>query len=747
MISLENLNAAQEEAVMHTEGPLLILAGAGTGKTRVITYRIAWLIEQGIPPWSILAVTFTNKAAGEMRERVTAMLRTSGHSGGDVWVSTFHSFCARLLRREAPKAGLPRDFAIYDDDDQISAVKQALRDAGIDDKNMPPRSLRERISHAKNSSTSAEQLAEEAFDDWHKKVARVYAAYERILERNAAVDFDDLLLRAVKVLRENEEVREAWRRRFQYVHVDEYQDTNRAQAELVRLLANEQNNVCVVGDEDQSIYSWRGALAGNLLRFAETFPNTKVIRLEENYRSTQTILDAAAAVVKQNSQRLGKTLRATVTGGDTLTFYEGRDAIAEAEYSVGEIVRLTRDDPATHIAVLYRTAAQSRLYEEGLRRYGVKYRVVGGYSFYRRAEVRDALCYVRVVLHPEDDIALQRILNVPPRGIGPTTLQNLRASAAAVKTSLWEALGNLPATARSTSLASFRKLIEELRRDAAPLEPAKMMKEILDRSGYVDWIEEQDRLEHTNKGENLAELVNAVADATAQGESLQEILDAAALVSDADDFDGEVTVSLMTLHAAKGLEFDHVFLAGMEEGLFPHNRSIDSKEGIEEERRLCYVGMTRARRTLTLTRATYRRIYGNENLGVSQPSRFLEEIPPELIEMAPGSGAEGARGRRYGDDDEYSQAYPRESSGRAGSRGSSRSSSSTPARGAGGARGGGEGRSRKSSLVGTRVKHPTYGVGTILAVEGEGEDRRLTVSFADYGQKKLVERYARLDFA
>jgi DNA helicase II / ATP-dependent DNA helicase PcrA len=731
MISLENLNPAQQEAVKHTEGPLLILAGAGTGKTRVITYRIAWLIEHGIPPSSILAVTFTNKAAGEMRERVAAMLRESGRAGGDVWVSTFHSFCARLLRREAPSAGLPHDFAIYDDDDQISAVKQALRDEGIDDKTLPPRSLRERISHAKNSSISAEQLAGEAYDDWHKKVARVYAAYERILERNGAVDFDDLLLRAVKLLRENADVREKWRRRFQYLHVDEFQDTNRAQADLVRLLANEQNNVCVVGDEDQSIYSWRGALAGNLLRFSGTFPNTKIIRLEENYRSTQTILDAAAAVVERNSQRLGKALRATVPGGDSLSFYEGRDAIAEAEYTVGEIVRLTRDDPATRIAVLYRTAAQSRLYEEGLRRYGIKYRVVGGYSFYRRAEVRDALCYVRVVLHPEDDIALARILNVPPRGIGATTLQNLRASAAAANTSLWEAMGNLPPTARSASLASFRKLMEELRRDAAPLEPAQMMREILERSGYGDWIKELDHLEHTSKGENLAELVNAVADATEHGESLQDILDAAALVSDADDFDGEVTVSLMTLHAAKGLEFDHVLLAGMEEGLFPHNRALDTKEGIEEERRLCYVGMTRARRTLTLTRATYRRIYGNESLGVSQPSRFLEEIPAELIRTAPGSGAEASSGRGRAEDDEYSQAYPHKRPARTASRG---------------ARSGGGG-GRKSSLVGTRVKHPTYGVGTILDVEGEGEDRRLTVSFTDYGRKKLVERYAKLDFA
>ncbi len=420
------MNERQREAVLATEGPVLVLAGAGTGKTRVITYRVAHLIEQGVPPESILAVTFTNKAAGVMRDRISELLRSSGHGAADPWVSTFHSFCARLLRREARHLGLPRDFAIYDDEDQTSAVKRALMQLGLTAEDYPPRSLRAQISHAKNHGITPDDMesqAAQARDKDRQDAANIFRVYNDILRKAAAIDFDDLLLRAVDLLRDHAEVRAAWNKRFQYLMVDEFQDTNQAQEELVRLLAGARKNVCVVGDEDQSIYGWRGARAGNLKRFTEDFRGAKVIRLEENYRSTQTILDAAAAVVKNNSDRLGKNLQATLGSGDRLRFFEAPDSIAEAEFICGELSGLVRGDADARVAVLYRTGAQSRSFEEVLRRLGIRHRVVGGFSFYERAEVRNALAYVRLLFHPEDDVALLRVLNVPPRGSAPQPLR------------------------------------------------------------------------------------------------------------------------------------------------------------------------------------------------------------------------------------------------------------------------------------------------------------------------------------
>jgi len=418
---LEKLNERQREAVLTTEGPLLVLAGAGTGKTRVITYRVAHLIEMGVPGGAILAVTFTNKAAAVMKERIGELLRSTGRDASDVWVSTFHSFCARLIRRESQHLGLSRDFAIYDDDDQTAAVKRALAQLELSTDDYPPRSLRAQISYAKNHGLTVEEMAAsaaEARDDVRQKAAEVFRVYNEILRKAAALDFDDLLLRAVELLREHTDVRAAWNARFHYLMVDEFQDTNRSQEELVRLLAGTRKNVCVVGDEDQSIYAWRGARAGNLKRFTSDFPDTKLIRLEENYRSTQTILDAAAAVVKNNSDRLGKNLQATLGAGARLKFFEAPDSSAEAEFICGVLAGLVRNDSDARIAVLYRTGAQSRSFEEVLRRLGIRYRVVGGFSFYERAEVRNALAYVRLIFHPEDDVALLRVLNVPPRGIG-----------------------------------------------------------------------------------------------------------------------------------------------------------------------------------------------------------------------------------------------------------------------------------------------------------------------------------------
>jgi len=741
MSLLDALNERQREAVLATDGPVLVLAGAGTGKTRVITYRVAHLIETGVPGNAILAVTFTNKAADVMKERISDLLRASGRGVADVWVSTFHSFCARLLRREATHAGLPRDFAIYDDDDQTAAVKRTLAQLDLSTDDYPPRTVRAQISHAKNHGITPDQMEADAAkmrDDSRQTVAAVFRAYGEMLRQASALDFDDLLLRAVELLREHKDIREAWSTRFQYLMVDEFQDTNRAQEELVRLLAGTRKNVCVVGDEDQSIYGWRGARAGNLKRFTEDFPGAKIIRLEENYRSTQTILDAAAAVVRNNSDRLGKTLQATLGAGRPLRFFEAQDAPAEAEFISGELSSLVRKDPDARVAVLYRTGAQSRSFEEVLRRLGIRYRVVGGFSFYERAEVRNALAYVRLLFHPEDNIALLRVLNVPPRGIGAATVAALEARAKQTGKPLWDVIRANEFTAgkkSSGSLHGFRKLMEDLQEECKDLPPALLIERALDRTGYLDWVEQQDNLEHSSRAENLRELANAMSEATEQGQTLEDLLDHAALVSDSDDYDETIPVSLMTLHSAKGLEFDAVFLAGLEEGLLPHSRSLDTNSEIEEERRLFYVGMTRAKQSLVLTRAIYRRSYGEERLRASTSSRFLAEIPGDLVEAASGSLSEPGETRRYESDTEYSEgsAYRARRSGSAPRRSSSSRASSA--------------RASKDPLVGTRVRHPKYGIGTILEVEGEGEDRKLTVSFQDYGAKKLLERYANLQLA
>jgi DNA helicase II / ATP-dependent DNA helicase PcrA len=744
---LDDLNERQREAVLRTEGPLVVLAGAGTGKTRVITYRVAHLIDKGVPPGAILAVTFTNKAANVMKERVEDLLRSAGGDASDIWVSTFHSFCARLLRREATHLGLPRDFAIYDDDDQTSAVKRALDQLNLPQKDYPPRSVRAQISHAKNHGISPEAMEAQASEHHNfdrRDVARIFRAYEAILDKASALDFDDLLLRAVDLFRDHADVCARWSGRFHYLMVDEFQDTNRSQEELIRLLAGENQNVCVVGDEDQSIYGWRGARAGNLKRFTQDFPKTKIIRLEENYRSTQTILDAAAAVVGNNSDRLGKSLRATLHSGDRLRFFEAVDSSGEAEFVCAALSSMVRGVSDARVAVLYRTGAQSRSFEEALRRRGIRHRVVGGFSFYQRAEVRNALAYVRLLLHPEDDVAVLRVLNVPPRGIGSTTLLALETRASETGQTLWAVLGDsdfLIGKKAAGALSNFRTLIERLKGQREDLTPRELIERVLDETGYLDWVEQQDNLEHTSRAENLRELSNAVAEATQRGQTLEEMLDQAALVSDADEYEEDVAVSLMTLHSAKGLEFDAVFLAGLEEGLLPHSRSLDTADGIEEERRLFYVGMTRAKRSLVLSRARYRRNYGVQGMRASKPSRFLAEIPRDLIEAAPGSQSEPGESRHYEADPEFSQddrnysSQPFYRSSGFRPKAQARSSYRRPAHGAG------------DPLVGTRVRHSQFGLGTIIEVEGEGEDRRLTVSFQDYGPKKLLERYANLQFA
>jgi len=749
---LEQLNPEQRLAAETTEGPVLILAGAGTGKTRAITFRMANLISKGTPAEAILAVTFTNKAAEEMQNRVTDLLLRAGVPPSRPWISTFHSLCARLLRREAVHAGLPKDFAIYDDDDQLSAVKLAMGRLRIEEDGLTPRNVLSRISFAKNHAQSPEQVRAEAFGPDTKKVADIFAAYEELLKTSKALDFDDLLLRTARLLRESKDVRERWRARFAYVHVDEYQDTNRVQYDLLRLLTNERRNVCVVGDEDQSIYRWRGADVSILLSFSQDYPSAKVVRLERNYRSTQAILDAAAAVVSNNPDRLGKNLRAEKEKGANLRYYEARDAQAEAEFVAGEIDRLLGDDPERTCAVEYRTNFQSRSFEEVFRRRGIRYRLVGGFSFYSRAEVKDGLAYVRLALHPEDDISLLRVLNVPARGIGKTTVDTLREIADRERLSLWDAIESLmtsPSSTRAVApLRAFRELIVRLREAYNTKDPAEFLRYLLEETGYMPMLRDRNTPDDVARMENLEELARAVAESQEAGESFTDFLDAAALVSDADSFEDKPGVTLITLHSTKGLEFDHVFLTGLEDGICPHSRSINEDKGIEEERRLVYVGMTRARVSLTLTRAVYRRIFGNEQqMKASLPSRFLGEVPSELVDTVRGSMAEIGETRRYEPDPEYSysaeefvrrargiQAPPqRQPTPR-------RTPSSAPSFGSAAFKRG----KNADPLLGQKVRHPEYGVGTVVGVEGEEDDRRVSVSFPGRGTKKFVERYAQL---
>ena len=751
MLSLLNeLNPEQRLAAETIDGPVLILAGAGTGKTRAITYRMANMIASGVPAEAILAVTFTNKAAEEMRTRVCNLLLRAGFPPAQPWLSTFHSLCARLLRREAAAAGLPRDFAIYDDDDQCAAVKLTMAQLRIEDDSLTPRNVLSRISHAKNHGNTPQQLRAEAVSADGRHVADIFAGYEKLLAQSNAVDFDDLLLRSVRLLRENAAVREKWQRRFAYIHVDEYQDTNRVQYELLRLLTGPQQNLCVVGDEDQSIYRWRGADVAILLSFSRDFPNARVVKLERNYRSTQNILDAAGAVVANNPERLGKMLSAENGAGGNLSYFEARDAQGEAEYVAGALEKIQDDDSDQTCAVEYRTNFQSRAFEEAFRRRGVRYKLVGGFSFYERAEVKDALAYVRLAMHPEDDIALLRVLNVPPRGIGKTTVDALRETAAADGTSLWTAIEKFVsggAAGRAvTPLRAFQELIHKLCEAQASKEPADFLRTVLDETGYMAMLKDRNTPEDVARLENLEELTRAVAESMDAGESFTDFLDKAALVSDADSYEGKPGVTLITLHSTKGLEFDHVFLTGLEEGICPHMRSISEEKGIEEERRLVYVGMTRARKSLTITRALYRRIFGNEQqMRASLPSRFLAEIPSALVDTVRGSMAEIGATRRYEPDPEYSYSadeFLRRVRGKptpatpAPRRPAAPSAFGKPAirRGA-----------DANPMLGRKVRHPEFGVGTVVGVEGdEDDDRRVSVSFPGRGTKKFIEKYAQL---
>jgi DNA helicase-2/ATP-dependent DNA helicase PcrA len=897
---LSQLNPQQREAVETTEGPVLILAGAGSGKTRVITYRIAHLMENmGAMPESILAVTFTNKAAAEMGERVEKI--AGGHSIAKPVISTFHSFCVRLLRRDiealripSPVAGKPpightKSFVIYDEADQQQVTKSIMKRLGIDDKELTPRAVLSQISWAKNHMLDPQEVYLNSADPKTERVAHIYEEYRKELLRANALDFDDLLLEAVRLLKSVARVREYYNQRFQYILIDEYQDTNRPQYELMRALAGTRHNVCAVGDEDQSIYSWRGADIRNILEFEKDFPEAKIIRLEQNYRSTQNILQAASAVVANNVRRKGKNLWTSRQGGTKISYYEAPDGENEALFVADAIARYVReatergDDPRA--AVLYRINSQSRLFEEAMRRYQLKYHVVGGFSFYDRAEIKDLISYLKVVHNPEDSVSLLRVINTPVRGIGKTTMEVVERVALETALSLWGAIGEcierqlLPARAL-TALQPFRDLIEDARAMAAgtyverlqkstseqppqapwgrvpspvqssevreeedadetefnplsfdfgdaeeeppgfvgpdgrgrpsphgsaesftPEEPvegfrspsgsaniAEILKFVIDRTGYIKALEAEDTPEAYSRVENIRELVNAAMDSKDRGETLDQFLDHAALVSDADAYDERAQITLMTLHAAKGLEFPLVFLCGMEEGLFPHSRTFLNPDDVEEERRLCYVGMTRAMDQLALTRAVYRRRYGTDMPEATVPSRFLEEIPSQLVEevgtgkvrvgrtfvsdqtggsgfgsrnAGPGSARARTRmseqhGHHYAYEDEDQSASWREKPAPSktsstpkynsidniaeffSSRGKKFSVPRVPVE---------EAKGRRGFRPGQKVKHPKYGEGTVFQREGEGEEAKITVQFPRFGLKKLVEKYAQLEKA
>ena len=763
---LAGLNPRQREAVEHAEGPLLVLAGAGSGKTRVITHRIAHLTSvHRVPGWAILAVTFTNKAAGEMRSRVHSLVPFE-ESGGPT-VATFHSFCVRVLRRDGGplaeiRRGFTPSFTIYDDDDQIAVLKSVYKELGLDEKFMQYRGAQSRISHAKSRKHVPEDIARAATDPITERLAVIYSRYEDRLREANALDFDDLLLESVRLLSHDQGTREKLQRRHEFLMVDEYQDTNRSQYELMRLLTGQSANIAVVGDEDQSIYGWRGANIRNILDFERDFPGAKVIRLEQNYRSTKNILSAASAVVAHNTERIGKWLWTEAGEGEKIVFYEAPDAENEALWIADTIETHLSRDPDSHVAVLYRTNFQSRQIEEALRRYGRKYSVVGGFSFYQRAEVKDALAYLKALVSPNDSVSLLRIINTPARGIGRATIEQIEQYARERAIPFWTGVErmldeNAFSGRAESALAAFRRLMEQLAETACTSSPADTLRGVLESTGYRAMLEEEGTPEAQARMANLDELLNAAADASERGETLREFLDHAALVSDADSVDERAPVSLLTMHNAKGLEFPVVFIAGMEEGLFPHSRSLVESEGaMEEERRLCYVAMTRARERLYLSRALYRRRFGGGQPEISLPSRFLKEVPANLLKkVGPASAATAGRVNLYGE-----QHVVRETVRKNLYTGKTLNSvenirqffaeraagvpppKATPAPAALPA--------KKAPAVvakgkvgrGSSIEHPKFGRGTIVMMEGSGEDTKITVSFPGHGLKKMVAKYA-----
>ena len=793
---LSGLNAQQREAVLTTEGPVLLLAGAGSGKTRVITFRIAQMIETGVYPNNILAVTFTNKAAGEMKERVEKLLAGSQRTSSPL-LSTFHSLCVRILRRDIEQLGkgYTRSFTIYDADDQQKLLRACIRDCGFDDKQITPRLAQTSISGSKNRGEDPETAALKGqADPKRASIARVYALYEQRLQASNALDFDDLLIRTVQLLRTSEEARRYYQNRFRHVMVDEFQDTNGIQYSLCKLLVEgdialnlairpadfwTNRSFCVVGDENQSIYKFRGSDFNIILNFERDFPGTRTIKLEDNYRSTARILEAANKVISNNSQRFDKRLRANSAEGEKIRYAQVYDGEAEARWVTDKITEHLRREPKLKAAVLYRTNAQSRSFEEACRRSALRYNLVGGFSFYERAEVKDVIAYLKLAMNPDDSIALQRIINTPPRGLGKATLDEVDRQAKALSCSHWEAIAQAvehsPLQARAiNSLKAFRhvvtQLMEKANNSAVPI--ADVVKAAVIDTGYELVLKEERTEEAEGRLLNLDELVNAAAESDTRGETLRDFLDHAALVSDTDQYKAEAEVTLMTMHSAKGLEFPLVFIAGLEENLFPHSRASQDQAELEEERRLCYVAITRAEKYLYLTHAMKRRTYGEEI--ASEPSRFLNEFPIELIEdlskgpswlrfanrvstkenlaaidvmtgraPQPVKRTSNYQGQTYNSRDGVRDFFARQGKKVDPEAFQPKLVKRDSGESAGSSSGGGSGKFK----VGTRVRHAKFGVGLVVKTEGEGDNVKLTINFPGYGQKKMVEKFAGLEKA
>ncbi len=758
MIDLTMLNPPQREAVLAGEGPLLVLAGAGSGKTRVLTHRVARLIDDGCPPWAILAITFTNKAAREMKDRIRLLV---GERAEDVWVSTFHACCARILRRDIEKLGYQRAFSIYDDDDQMGLIKAIVKDMNLNDRMYPPREIKSIISDAKNRLLTPGEWEKEAGGDFrNKKIADVYRRYEKALKAANALDFDDLIMKTMELLTEHAPVLDYYRRKFEYILVDEYQDTNLAQYELVRLLAGEKKNVCVVGDDDQSIYAWRGADIRNILEFEKDFPGCRVIKLEQNYRSTGNILDAANQVIAHNAGRKEKALWTEAGEGDRIRVYRAQDEREEAAWVCQQLEAWKKQGEAIgDAAVLYRTNAQSRVLEEALVRAGLPYRVYGGMKFYERKEVKDLIAYLRALVNPADDMAVRRIINEPRRGIGDTTVDKLADYAAAEGTSLFMAAMSAEEAGLAgralTAVEKFSALMEELTVDAETMPADEFLRHVIDKTGYEEQFKKVQNEENESRLENIAELETAVKEYVAREPEggLEGFLENVALVTDLDGLDAASQVlTLMTLHSAKGLEFDLVVMTGMEEGIFPTSRSLFDDEKMEEERRLCYVGITRARRRLLMSWAQTRALYGSRQY--NSRSRFLDEVPRRLIEDANIARRPQTR-----------LSSPQAASGFDGARRSAPQRSARPepvkvpagakgleipgvSRGFGipgvqkGAQAFAQNADKPAQLFkrGDRVRHSRFGEGTVLLLY-DG-DKRMTIRFDDGTEKTFAAELA-----
>ena len=746
MIDLTGLNPQQRDAVTHGEGPLLVLAGAGSGKTRVITYRISWLIGQlGVPPSRILAVTFTNKAANEMLSRVEHLVPGIG---ARPWIGTFHSTSLRMLRRYADRLGFTKSFAVYDTSDQLTLVRRCMRELNMNDDAFPPRSILTRISNAKNDLMGPAEYEKQNTDFFGARVAEVYRMYQKRLREFDAMDFDDLIGNYVRLLREHEDVRNEIHERFQHLLIDEYQDTNRAQYELIRLLAGKRGNIVAVGDEDQSIYRFRGADINNILNFEHDFPGAKIVKLEQNYRSTGNILDAATGVVSRNVARKGKRLFTQIGSGDPVRIVTCSNDREEAQFVIERINTLRSQYKLTDFAVLFRTNAQSRQFEEELLRANMPYSVVGGVKFYERAEIKDVLSFLRLAVRPHDTPSIERVINVPSRGIGDTTVAALGAQATERNVSLWtvieDDLSFLPARA-SKAVREFREIVHDLQRAANHPLP-EFLDYLLLRTGYRRMLTESRDLQDESRLQNIDELLNSAREFAEMnlGASLADYLDSLTLMSDLDRYESQKGVTLMTLHAAKGLEFRVVFLTGMEEGILPHSQSLEANEDIEEERRLCYVGMTRARDQLYCVHVLQRMMRGQ--IREQSASPFLREIPEEVTE--PVRLARSAMRAPARDSWRERPMRPAPSTPSTPSSAKSvfsffkdapvqfdpsaiRTAKAEPQRGG-------------DLKRGQRVRHEQFGDGTILTMEGSGPDAKLTVYFDRAGSRKFIAKYAKL---